>query len=49
MPRFMVPRFIEFMDALPQTPTYKVQKVLLRNRPIAGVWDREAAGIELPR
>jgi carnitine-CoA ligase len=49
MPRFMIPRFVEFMTALPQTPTLKVQKVQLRNRPITGVWDREAAGIELPR
>jgi len=49
MPRFMVPRFVEFMTALPQTPTLKVQKIQLRNRPIAGVWDREKSGIELPR
>jgi len=49
MPRFMIPRFIEFMDELPQTPTLKVQKVVLRNRSMAGVWDREAAGIALPR
>jgi len=49
MPRFMVPRFIEFIDALPQTPTLKVQKAVLRNRPLADAWDREKAGIELPR
>ena len=34
MPRFMVPRFIEFADALPQTPTLKVQKARLRGRPL---------------
>jgi carnitine-CoA ligase len=50
MPRFMVPRFVEFTTALPQTPTLKVQKALLRSRPLdADVWDRERAGIELPR
>ncbi len=49
MPRFMIPRFIEFVEALPQTPTLKVRKILLRNRPIDGVWDRETVGINLPR
>lgn len=49
MPRFMVPRFVEFVDALPQTPTLKVQKAVLRNRPLDTVWDREKAGISLPR
>ncbi len=50
MPRFMVPRFIEFADALPQTPTLKVQKARLRGRPLAkSAWDREKAGVEVPR
>jgi crotonobetaine/carnitine-CoA ligase len=49
VPRFMVPRYVEFADALPQTPTLKVQKVVLRGRPLDGAWDREAAGIALPR
>ncbi|HEX4195859.1 MAG TPA: AMP-binding protein [Caulobacteraceae bacterium] len=48
-PRFMIPRYVEFIDALPRTPTLKVQKAQLRNRPLQGVWDREQAGIELPR
>ncbi|MCC7347452.1 MAG: AMP-binding protein [Variibacter sp.] len=30
MPRFWVPRFIEFLDSLPKTPNQKVQKFLLR-------------------
>ncbi len=34
MPRFMVPRYIEFAEALPQTPTLKVQKAMLRARPL---------------
>ena len=50
MPRFMVPRFIEFVDALPQTPNLKVQKAVLRARPrSATAWDRERAGVEVPR
>lgn len=43
LPRFARPRFVEIVDALPKTPTGKVRKVELRNRPIAaGAWDREA-------
>ena len=49
MPRFMVPRYVEFVDALPKTPTMRVRKVELRSTPDAAVWDREAAGISLPR
>lgn len=32
MPRFMQPRHIRFVDALPQTPTYKVEKYKLKDR-----------------
>ena len=49
MPRFMAPRYIESCEALPQTPTLKVQKALLRARPLDQAWDREKAGIALPR
>jgi crotonobetaine/carnitine-CoA ligase len=50
MPRFMIPRYVEFMDALPLTPTQKVQKKLLRETGVGpDTWDREAVGIELPR
>lgn len=50
MPRFMIPRYVEFMDALPLTPTQKVQKRLLRETGAGEhTWDREAAGIALPR
>lgn len=39
---FMVPRYVEFMDSLPRTPTEKVEKYRLR---LAGItettWDRE--------
>lgn len=48
LPRFMVPRYVEFVDALPRTPTDKVAKYLLKARGEGGLtpstWDREAAG-----
>ncbi|WP_433059036.1 AMP-binding protein [Dactylosporangium sp. CS-033363] len=44
MPRFMVPRYIEFLAELPKTPTSKVRKVELKRDPFtAGTWDRVAA------
>jgi crotonobetaine/carnitine-CoA ligase len=36
MPRFWVPRYVEFRDSLPKTPNQKVQKYLLRERSDAG-------------
>jgi crotonobetaine/carnitine-CoA ligase len=42
MPRFMVPRFIDIVEALPKTPTGKVRKHLLRDAGItASSFDRE--------
>ena len=42
MPRFMTPRYIEFVDALPKTPTDRVKKVDLRARPLdENTWDSE--------
>jgi len=32
MPRFMRPKHVRFIDALPQTPTFKVEKYKLRER-----------------
>ncbi|HJN52932.1 MAG TPA: AMP-binding protein [Pseudomonadales bacterium] len=50
MPRFMIPRYVELVGELPITPTMKVRKAELRSDPINGnTWDREDAGIELPR
>jgi crotonobetaine/carnitine-CoA ligase len=50
MPRFMVPRYVEFVDALPLTPTQKVRKAVLREAGVtASTWDREAAGIAVAR
>jgi carnitine-CoA ligase len=51
MPRFMVPRYVEFVPELEKTEaTFRVKKYLLRDEPInAATWDREAAGIEIPK
>jgi crotonobetaine/carnitine-CoA ligase len=43
LPRYCVPRYVELVEALPKTPTNKVQKHLLRAAPFtAGTWDRQA-------
>jgi crotonobetaine/carnitine-CoA ligase len=46
LPKFMVPRYIEFMAALPRTPTDKVAKYKLREQGDHGLtddtWDGEA-------
>jgi carnitine-CoA ligase len=35
-----VPRYVEFTDALPRTPTFRVRKVELRQRGITdATWD----------
>jgi crotonobetaine/carnitine-CoA ligase len=50
LPYFMVPRYYEVVDALPRTPTQKVQKVELRRQGItASTWDCEAAGLRITR
>jgi crotonobetaine/carnitine-CoA ligase len=50
MPYFMVPRYVRIVDALPKTPTAKVQKAVLREvGRTPDTWDREAAGITLRR
>jgi crotonobetaine/carnitine-CoA ligase len=51
MPRFMIPRYVEFVDELPKTDaTLRVRKVELRAEGVNGrTWDRDAAGITLPR
>ena len=47
---FMIPRFVRIVDALPKTPTEKVEKHRLRAEGITpDSWDREAAGIRVKR
>ena len=50
MPYFAVPRYVEFMESLPKTPTERVQKYLLKQAGItANTWDREQAGVRISR
>lgn len=52
MSHFMVPRFVEFIDALPKTATEKIEKYRLQQDAIARrdtLWDREKAGIGVTR
>ncbi|GGC61665.1 AMP-binding protein [Chelatococcus reniformis] len=50
MPDFMVPRYVELLDALPKTPTEKIRKQELRASGVTpATWDREAAGFTLRR
>jgi carnitine-CoA ligase len=50
MPYFAVPRFVEFVSALPATESGKVTKYKLRERGVtAATWDRETAGYRILR
>ena len=49
-PYFFVPRYIEFVTELPQTPTGRVQKFKLRERGVTPeTWDGRAEGFEVRR
>lgn len=50
MPYFAVPRYVEFLDNLPKTPTGRVRKNVLREAGItANTWDREKVGYQVRR
>jgi crotonobetaine/carnitine-CoA ligase len=50
MPYFAVPRFVEFMESLPKTPTDRIEKYKLKQAGItANTWDREKAGVQVTR
>ncbi|MQA93062.1 MAG: AMP-binding protein, partial [Gemmatimonas sp.] len=52
MAYYMVPRFIKFVSALPQTESFKVKKYELVEQAVAeraALWDRDAAGIRVDR
>jgi crotonobetaine/carnitine-CoA ligase len=50
LPYFAIPRYLEFVDALPLTENGKVQKYVLRERGVTpSTWDREAAGVVVRR
>lgn len=49
-PYFIVPRYIEIVEALPYTPTNKVEKYKLRNKGLTDkTWDRAATDFVLER
>jgi crotonobetaine/carnitine-CoA ligase len=50
LPHFMVPRYVRIVEALPKTPTQKIQKHLLRSAGVTeDTWDRELAGVKIKR
>ena len=52
MSYFMVPRFVDFIDALPKTASEKIEKYKLKQDAQARraeLWDREREGIEVKR
>ena len=49
-PYFFVPRYVDFVEELPHTPTGRVQKYRLREEGLSPeAWDREATGFEVVR
>jgi crotonobetaine/carnitine-CoA ligase len=52
MAYFMVPRYLDIVDALPKTPSQKIEKyklaVAARER-LDELWDREKAGVRVSR
>lgn len=48
-PYYLVPRFIELLDALPMTPTGRVRKFELRAAGNSRAWDRDASGFVVER
>jgi crotonobetaine/carnitine-CoA ligase len=50
MPYFAVPRYVEFMESLPKTPTERIEKYKLKQAGITpSTWDREKAGVQITR
>ncbi len=50
MPYFMIPRYLDFIDEIPKTPTGKMEKYKLREKGITPTtWDRVQAGVKLTR
>jgi crotonobetaine/carnitine-CoA ligase len=50
MAYFAIPRYLEFVEALPKTPTGRVEKYRLREAGLTpNTWDREKAGVKVTR
>ncbi|HXG65416.1 MAG TPA: AMP-binding protein, partial [Blastocatellia bacterium] len=47
---FMIPRYVEFREALPKNPSQRIEKYKLRaDGNTAATWDREKAGVKVKR
>jgi len=50
LPRFAMPRYIEFLEQLPKTPTERIEKYKLKEKGIsANAWDRVKEGYKLKK
>ena len=50
MPYFAVPRYVEFLDALPKNAVGRVLKYQLREQGVtSATWDRDASGYVVSR
>lgn len=50
LPHFAIPRYVEFREDFPTTPTGKVQKAVLREQGVTqATWDRTTSGIVIKR
>lgn len=49
LPYYMVPRYVEFVDEIPKTPTQRPQRYLLRQRGIGQAFDAYKAGFKPKR
>ncbi len=49
MAHFAVPRYVRYVDALPKTPSQRIEKHRLRPGALDGAWDRDAYGYEVRR
>jgi crotonobetaine/carnitine-CoA ligase len=50
MPRYAVPRYVEYITEIDKTPTGKIRKQALREAGVTvATWDREAVGYVVPR
>uniref|UniRef100_UPI000D49D573 AMP-binding protein n=1 Tax=unclassified Variovorax TaxID=663243 RepID=UPI000D49D573 len=48
LPYFQIPRYVEFIDAFPKTPTQRIQKKALSLH-VAGVWDADTTDFRAAR
>jgi crotonobetaine/carnitine-CoA ligase len=50
MAHYAVPRYVEFVDALPKTETHRIQFATLKTRGITPeTWDRESVGYKVEK